>query len=186
MSDPYGVPIARDAVRIERTLPGPIERIWAYLTESDKRATWLAEGEMELRAGGRVVHVFRNDDLTPNDDPPPAKYAAVSGEYRMEGKVVTCEPPRLLEYTWGEERGEDSVVRFELTPSGSSVRLVVTHRRLPNRDEMVGVAAGWHAHLDILLDRLEGRTPAGFWARHTALEAEYEKLIPQEGAEAGR
>ena len=31
-------------VRLERLLPGPIERVWAYLTESAKRATWFAAG----------------------------------------------------------------------------------------------------------------------------------------------
>jgi uncharacterized protein YndB with AHSA1/START domain len=39
-------------VRIERLLPGPVERVWAYLTESTKRATWLAAGEFDLRVGG--------------------------------------------------------------------------------------------------------------------------------------
>ena len=34
--DTYGVQTAPDTVRIERLLPGPIERLWAYLTESDK------------------------------------------------------------------------------------------------------------------------------------------------------
>ena len=29
-------------VKMERLLPGPVERVWAYLTESDKRARWLA------------------------------------------------------------------------------------------------------------------------------------------------
>jgi uncharacterized protein YndB with AHSA1/START domain len=38
----YGVLTAPDTLRIERLLPGPIERVWQYLTDSDKRATWLA------------------------------------------------------------------------------------------------------------------------------------------------
>lgn len=29
--------VAPDTLRIERILPGPIERIWPFLTESDKR-----------------------------------------------------------------------------------------------------------------------------------------------------
>lgn len=176
----YGVVTASDTVRLERTLPGPIERVWAYLTESDKRATWLAAGDMELRPGGRVEHVFRNSELTPDDEPPPAKYASAPEEQRMEGRITVCEPPRVLAYTWSEEREEDSEVRFELTPQGKgdAVLLVLTHRRLVGRDEMVSVGAGWHAHLGILADRLAGRTPAGFWRTHTRLEAEYEKRIP--------
>ena len=36
------------SLRLQRRLPGPIERVWAYLTEPDKRATWLAGGPMGL------------------------------------------------------------------------------------------------------------------------------------------
>lgn len=178
----FGSLVARDTVRIERTLPGPIERVWAYLTESDRRATWLAAGAMELRPGGKVEHIFRNNSLTPNDDPPPAKYASSEDYYRMEGRITVFEPPRRLGYTWGEERGDDSEVLFELAPSGGSVRLVVTHTRLATRDDMVSVGAGWHAHLDILAARLADREPEGFWRSHTRLEREYESLIPQSGA----
>lgn len=35
----YGMIIEPGTLRIQRLLPGPIERVWAYLTESDKRAT---------------------------------------------------------------------------------------------------------------------------------------------------
>jgi uncharacterized protein YndB with AHSA1/START domain len=31
-------------VKMERLLPGPVERVWAYITESDKRAKWLCAG----------------------------------------------------------------------------------------------------------------------------------------------
>jgi len=133
---------------------------------------------MELRVGGRVEHVFRNSELTDNDDPPPPKYARLARESRMHGRITACEPPRLLSYTWDEESGEASEVRFELTPRADKVLMVVTHRRLATHKTMISVAAGWHAHLGILADRLEGRTPAGFWATHTRLEAEYEQRIP--------
>ena len=44
-------------IRFERLLPGPVERVWAYLVESTKRATWLAAGEFDLRVGaGWAVH----------------------------------------------------------------------------------------------------------------------------------
>jgi uncharacterized protein YndB with AHSA1/START domain len=174
----YADVVATDTVRIERTLPGPIERVWAFLTESDKRGQWLATGGMELRVGGRVEHVFRNSELTENDDPPPPKYAKYGAESRMHGRITACEPPRLLAYTWSEKSGEHSEVRFQLIEDGDDVRLVLVHSRLPNREEMLGVAGGWHTHLDILADRLNGRTPPGFWATHTRLEAEYARRIP--------
>lgn len=173
----YGVLTATDTLRIERLLPGPIERVWSYLTESDKRARWLAAGDMDLRVDGKVEHIFRNCDLTENDDPPPAKYAQHAGESRMQGRITACEPPNTLAYTWSESAGEYSEVLFELTAQGTEVKLVLTHRRLANRDEILGVSAGWHTHLDILSDRLSGRKSPGFWRTHTRLEAEYARQI---------
>lgn len=177
MSD-YGMIIEERTVRFERSLPGPIERVWEYLTDSEKRGTWLAFGEMELTVGGRVEHVWRNNDLTEDDDPPPEKYADIAEEARMSGTITACDPPRLLSYTWEFGEGEPSEVTYELAEEGNRVRLTLTHRRLSSRDEMVGVGSGWHTHLGLLAARLEGREPARFWRTHTRLEAEYEERIP--------
>ena len=68
MSEFGVVPEAR-TLRIRRVLPGPIERVWAYLTESEKRGRWLAAGPMELRVGGRVELTFRNTDLSAHAEP---------------------------------------------------------------------------------------------------------------------
>jgi len=38
-------------IRLVRTLPGPIERVWEYLTDSEKRSRWFAGGPMEQRVG---------------------------------------------------------------------------------------------------------------------------------------
>jgi uncharacterized protein YndB with AHSA1/START domain len=170
----YGVVTAPDTVRLERLLPGPIERVWSYLTDSEKRGQWLATGEMELEVGGRVEHVFNNSAMTGHDDPPPAKYAQCARETTMLGRIVACAPPHLLTYTWGK----DSQVSFELSRQADKVKLVLTHTRLATREDMLGVAAGWHAHVDILIDRLNNRQPESFWPLHTRLEAEYEQLIP--------
>lgn len=174
----YGIVTEPGVLRMERLLPGPIERVWSYLTESGKRGQWLSHGDIELRVGGRVEHVFNNSALTQDDEPPPAKYAQLAGEVRMHGVVTAAEPPRLLSYTWAGDFATGSEVRFELTPKGDKVLLVVTHRRLGDHNELVSVSAGWHTHLGILADRLAGREPAGFWATHTRLEAEYERRMP--------
>jgi uncharacterized protein YndB with AHSA1/START domain len=173
MSD-YAIVTAPGTVRIERLLPGPIERVWSYLTESDKRGQWLAAGDMELKSNGRADFVFRNSELTRNDDPAPAKYAEQAGEVVMTGRVIECKPPRLLVHTWG---GEGSEVRFELTPRGDKVHLVVTHSGVEKFGDMTSIAGGWHAHLGLLMARLEGREPEGFWRSHTRLEAEYVKRL---------
>jgi uncharacterized protein YndB with AHSA1/START domain len=167
------VPEAR-ALRIRRVLPGPIERVWACLTESDKRAKWLAAGPMDLQVGGRVELIFRNSDLSPHE-PIPDEYKKREGA-SWEGRITQCEPPRLLGYTWGS--GEQSEVTFELTPAGEEVILVLTHRRLPDRGTMVGVGSGWHTHLAMLLDLLEGRAGRPFWSTLARMRAEYDRRLP--------
>lgn len=169
----HGIITEAGTVMFERLLPGPIERVWEYLTDSEKRGRWLASGPMEQRVGGAVELNFRNSELSPVHEVPPAKYkdAACAS---VACQVTECEKPRLLSYLWG---GEGSEVTFELAAIGDKVRLTLTHRRLPNRDFMISVAGGWHTHLGILADQLAGVPPRPFWSTHAMLEQEYDQRI---------
>ena len=71
----HGVITEAGSIRFERLLPGPIERVWDYLVDFDKRGTWLASGPMDARAGGEYEYVWRNAGLSGRDDPTPEKYA---------------------------------------------------------------------------------------------------------------
>jgi len=175
--EPYGAVTGPGEVRIERLLPGPIERVWAYLTESEKRGRWFASGPMELKPGGKLELIFHNSQLSHHNEPTPEKYQKYEG-YKSTGEVTRCEPPRVLTFLWGEEKGPPSEVTFELSPRGKEVLLVLTHRRLASRGNMVGVSGGWHIHLAILSDILHGVPPRPFWSNHAKLEAVYEKRIP--------
>jgi uncharacterized protein YndB with AHSA1/START domain len=169
MSD-YGVVTEAGTIRFERVLPGPIERVWGYLTDSEKRGTWLATGNMELRPGGKVELNFHHADLS-SEKEPPAKYEKMKGGVQTTGRIVRVEKPRLLVFMWAGDEGETEVT-FELTPRGKDVLLVLTHRLL-DRATMLGVLPGWHAHLAILEDRLAGAEPRPFWTTHGNLEKEY-------------
>lgn len=173
----YGVVTGAGEVRFERLLPGPIERVWSYLTDSDKRGLWLASGPMELRVGGRVELHFRHAHLSGEVEPTQARYRQHDSGATNHGHVTRCDPPRLLSYTWPEGEGPGSEVTFELTPHEERVRLVLTHRRLAGRASMRSVAGGWHTHLGILLDRLHGREPRPFWSAYAKLEQAYEERI---------
>ena len=171
----YGERIDDTTVRFERLLPGPIERVWEYLTDGNKRAKWLCGGETELRIGGKITLRFHNASLSPQPDiEPPEKYADLPETMSFSGTVTRCEPPKLLAHTWDFE-DEHSEVCYELEEAGDRVRLVLTHRKLATRDEIVSASGGWHTHLDILEDVLSGREPKAFWKTHTPLEAEYER-----------
>ena len=63
MTTDYGIITEAGAIRFERLLPGPIERVWEYLVDSELRRTWLAQGPMELRPGGTVQMTWRNSEL---------------------------------------------------------------------------------------------------------------------------
>lgn len=173
MSD-FGVITEAGTVRFERLLPGPIERVWAFLTESDKRAVWLAAGPMDLRAGGAVELSFRNAELSPRPAPAPDKYRHIENGGTVRGRVTRCEPPRLLSFTRDDGGASDSEVTFELQPQADRVFLVLTHRRLT---DMLEVASGWHKHLAILADGLAGRTPEPFWSEHGRIENEYRRML---------
>jgi uncharacterized protein YndB with AHSA1/START domain len=177
-ADEFGTSPEAGTVRLERILPGPIERVWAYLTESEKRGKWFASGPMELRPNGKIEFHHHNSQLANEYEPPPEKYKDCEG-MTSNGRVIQCEPPHLLTFGWMEESGEESEVTFDLKEQGSDVKLVLTHRRLRNRQEMVNVAGGWHVHVGVLIDVLEGREVKPFWSRLDVLEAEYEKRLPQ-------
>jgi uncharacterized protein YndB with AHSA1/START domain len=162
-------------VRLVRTLPGPIERVWEYLTDPEKRARWICGGVLEQKAGGKVEFNMVHKKLAPGETPP-AKYAQVQDPgVTFEGRVLRCEPPRLLVYTFGSD---DSEVTFELTPQGRQVQLVLTHRTrgAEEQAELTNYSAGWHTHLAFLQAELEGTARPKLWAMHAKLTAEYEKL----------
>jgi uncharacterized protein YndB with AHSA1/START domain len=53
-ADAYAEAVEPGTVRLERLLPGPIDRVWAYLTESDKRGTVVgSRGNGNLASEGR-------------------------------------------------------------------------------------------------------------------------------------
>ena len=167
----YGVLTEPATLKIERLLPGPIERVWAYLTESDLRRQWLAAGKMEMKVGAPFEFVWRNNELTnPSGQRPPDK----SEEHRMQSRITELEPPRKLAFAFGDS-GD---VSFELTPRGSEVLLTLIHRRVPDRKTLLGVSAGWHAHLDVLVARMRGAEPGPFWDSLSRLRTEYENRLP--------
>lgn len=167
-----------EMLRLTRLLPGTVERVWAYLTQSDLRATWLGAGTMDLRPGATVELAIDNTKLTPTpENAPPPDRAAQGGPKMLVWRVVASEAPHLLVVDWGTA-ADASRVRFELAAEGAGTRLTIEHRRIASRGMLLGVSAGWHAHTDILRDRLAGTEPAAFWPRYAKLETLYAGRLP--------
>lgn len=160
-------------VRIVRTLPGPIERLWSYLVDPEKRARWFAGGPMEPRVGGKHELFFQHKNIAPNETPPAQYLEKHEQGFKMPGTILRWEPPRVLSYTFDD----NSEVTFELTPQDRDVVLVLTHRsRGEDLPFLTGYASGWHTHLSLLIALLEETPPPPFWATHARLKVEYEKL----------
>jgi uncharacterized protein YndB with AHSA1/START domain len=122
------------AVRFERLLPGPIERVWEFLVSPGLLPGWFGEAAIEPRQGGAV---------------------ALAGGH-IRGVVTVWDPPRRLTYTWnvygpGESESPypESYVSFELQPRGDEVLLILTHMPVLERFEKQN-AMGWHTFLDMV------------------------------------
>lgn len=88
------------------------------------------------------------------------------GEKDVYGEILAFEPGRLLSYTFRHpldetKRKKPSQVRFELTPMGTCVKLMLIHKNLlaEDREEdpntFRGVNNGWPAILSALKTLLE-------------------------------
>jgi uncharacterized protein YndB with AHSA1/START domain len=132
-------------VRLERVLPGPIERVWEHLTNTRLLHAWFGDNSsIEPRQGGAV--------------------RLMDGHIR--GVVTQWQPPHRLSHTWNVFAPGDlpdaisaypeSYVMLTLEPRGEEVLLVLTHLPVLERFEKQN-AMGWHTFLDILSDTLEGR-----------------------------
>jgi uncharacterized protein YndB with AHSA1/START domain len=168
-ADQYGTLSEGSTLTVQRWLPGPVERIWTYLTDSDHRRKWLAAGAMELVPGAALELVWRNDELSDRSGPRPAGFPE---EQRMASHVIAVDPMQMLRMAWG--KGD---VTFELTPKGDRVLLTLTHRGLDDRSELTSIAAGWHMHLDILLSETSSTGRASFWPGWAGLRTDYEDRL---------
>ena len=132
-------------VRFERILPGPIERVWEHLTNTQLLHAWFGEkSNIEPRQGGAV--------------------RLLDGHVR--GTVTQWRPPHFLSYTWNVFSPDDapdafsaypeSYLTLTLQPQGEKVLLTLTHLPVLERFAKQN-AMGWHTFLDILTDTLAGR-----------------------------
>src|SRR5208337_5665038 len=117
-------------LRYERHYPRPVETVWAALTEPARLADWLGQALVEPHVGGRY------ELFTDRSRP-------------MTGRILTWQPPSLLEFTWDTGDAPASVVRCELTPDGDGTRLLFVHNGIGS--VWIGlVLPGWHVHLERL------------------------------------
>jgi uncharacterized protein YndB with AHSA1/START domain len=140
-------------LRYERRYPRPIETVWAALTDPARLADWIGPALVEPHVGGRYELFIER--------PRP-----------MTGRIVTWEPPRLLEFTWDTGDAPESLVRCELVPDGDGTKLVFHHKGPP----FVWIALvlpGWHSLLERLAGLMAGHPIPDSMPRWRELQAIY-------------
>lgn len=162
-------------LEIYRDLPGPIERVWDYLTKSDLRQKWLCAGDVSSEVGGEVVFQFDHSRLSKH--PTPDNHNG-SGDQYMTGIIRVYDPPHHLAFSWPSVEAEaPTEVVIKLVEIEGGVRLHLRHERLVTTDYKSGASAGWHTHLDILNDILAHRDVRDFWEHFLPLEQEYKRRL---------
>ena len=153
---------ASDAIRLERTLDAPVDKVWRYLTEAELRREWFMGGT-DARADGEFELLVDHDNLSDDEVPYPESYAASKGATWSE-KVIRFEPPRLLTTTF--QGGKNGTVTYELFAEGDRTRLVLTHSGITSGTGAQDFGSGWNSHLTVLQEKLAGRSVPNFWALH--------------------
>ena len=148
----------RARIRFERRIAHPVERVWAALTDPDQmREWWAAADELELREGGSFTIRWLNSDEQGN--------VAIA-----RGTVSAIDPPHLIEL----DSDIHGVMRWELRDAGGDATALTFTSTLELPGEYrLKVLAGWHTHLDLLEDALDGRPvedwdnwPIDVWQEH--------------------
>ncbi len=168
----YGELITPTTLQFERLLPGPIELVWEFITNVEKRSEWFCKGTSGHEPGDEIEFIFFNSQLGEPHNPTPEKYKDYSDGYVSKANIVKSEKPNLFVFEWY------GIVTFQLNDEEGKVRLILTHEKLnDSKETRVGTLAGWHGHLDILANLMNDHVPKSFWTLHMALEGEYEKMI---------
>jgi uncharacterized protein YndB with AHSA1/START domain len=127
------------------------EKVWEALTSAEfsRKYFFGFAVETELKAGGAFI------------------VRAPDGSLHISGEVIECDPPRKLSVTWNvnwpalvEKLGQ-TLVTYEIEPSGEAVRLTLTesHDRPIDDDILSGGREGWPAILSSLKSLLETGQP---------------------------
>jgi uncharacterized protein YndB with AHSA1/START domain len=146
----------RPALRCERRLAHPLERVWRAVTEPAELARWFVAPVPWMPALGETF-----------------------GPEGEGGEIVALEAPTLLRWTWGEER-----YSFELAADGAGCRLVFTHVVDAAHGPAAQHAAGWDAYLDRLEALLAGSALSEHDA-HSSIGERHERYAARFGQDPG-
>jgi len=109
------------------------QRVFQALTTKEDLERWfLVKAEVDVRPGGAIRFEW--------------------GPGMVEvGKILVCEPPHRLSYSWEGFAAGPTTVTFELTGENDGTRLRLTHTGIGKGEDWdryyTSVKSGWSAHL---------------------------------------
>jgi uncharacterized protein YndB with AHSA1/START domain len=149
----------QDAIVSEIEIAASPERVFQALITRDQAMKWGSGGnfemsvwEMDARPGGKWQFISHERGVSNPDGSP--------REFEHHGKVLEVDPPRTLAYTWfatwHETLTQETVVRWELTPTPTGTRVKVTHSGLAQMPSTrAGYNQGWPGLVAALKNFLE-------------------------------
>lgn len=140
-------------VHVEDVYDTDIDDLWSAITEPPRLSRWIAKVDGDLRLGGSFT-------------------ASFTSGWEGPGRVEVCDAPHQLLLTMEPGTPGETHIAAALTVEAAGTRLVIEERGLP-LDEAPDHGAGWQAHLEDLRAVLEGREPAPWYDRWTALKPVY-------------
>jgi uncharacterized protein YndB with AHSA1/START domain len=120
------------------------QRVFQALTTKEDLERWfLVKAEVDLRPGGAIRFEW--------------------GPAMVEvGKILVCEPPHRLSYSWEALEPSPTTITFELTAENDGTRLHLIHTGIGVGEDWdaysTAVDSGWSAHLIDLTTWLETGT----------------------------
>jgi uncharacterized protein YndB with AHSA1/START domain len=117
----------RPALRFERRLAHPVERVWRAVTDPDELARWFVASVPWTPAAGETFTAME-----------------------QAGEITEVTLPRRIAWTWGGE-----AFSFDVAPDGDGCRLVFVHV-FGDRSLGAQHAAGWEAYFARLDAHLRG------------------------------
>lgn len=179
MSD-YGRMTGPARLEFRRVFDAPIERVWEFIVDPELRKTWFCAGKTDRHEGGIIVLDFDHSRLSNRSATTPSDQT--EGQSTFTGTITEYQPPVRFAFLWPDMPGQKNTkVTISLSEvSDRKTELHLKHEGLHSSDHRLGATAGWHAHLDILADKLAGTPHCDFWDLHEKLEPEYAKRLKEE------
>ncbi|MDP2653360.1 MAG: SRPBCC domain-containing protein [Candidatus Omnitrophota bacterium] len=130
-----------NALRIEKTIKAPVERVFRAWTEAGQMVQWWSPEGIECRdaqadpkvGGAYRIHMVSKD-----------------GKHTAYGKYTQIIPNKRLQFTWQWEEKDmpQTIVTVEFEGVGEITRLTLLHKGFVSKEEVESHSWGWTTCLE--------------------------------------